>query len=470
VSDGHLQSADDQARAWAVRVEPPPQFVPAIPREEPSADQVMHKVSLRILPFLFVLYFLNILDRVNIGFARLKMLDDLHLSEEVYGLGAGLFFIGYFLFEVPSNLILRRLGARRWIARILISWGIISASMMFVRTPWSFYFLRFLLGVAEAGFFPGIILYLTAWFPARQRARAVSRFMTASAITGLVGNPVSGFIMQYTDQAAGLAGWQWLFLLEGIPAGLMGIVVLFYLTDFPAQAQWLTAGERTWLAQHMQQEEQHRHERHGFTLPQSMADPRIWVLCLLYFTIAMGSNSFGAYMPQILKNRFMHASESQIGLLGAAPSLVAVVAMVLVGSHSDRTGERRWHVALAALTAAAGWTLAAQTESPWTALLGLALAQGGMLSTLAPFWSLPTSFLSGAAAAAGIAFINSLGNLGGFVGPIVIARLKERWGSYAYGMEFLAATLVIGCVLAVCARHDPSLERPDRQAPDEAVR
>jgi ACS family tartrate transporter-like MFS transporter len=465
-----VQSAEGPDGAEPAAQPSVPQVSASVVPDAGLPEAVLWKVSKRLLPFLFVLYFLNILDRINIGFARLKMLQDLGMAERVYGLGAGLFFIGYFVFEVPSNLILRRLGARRWIARILMSWGIISAAMMFVRSPGSFYLLRFLLGVAEAGFFPGIILYLTDWFPARERARAVSRFMTASAVTGIVGSPLSGFIMQYSDQIAGLAGWQWLFLLEGIPSVLMGIVVLFYLTDQPGQAHWLTEAERSWLAQRMRQEEQHRHLRHGYTLGRSLADWRIWLLCLLYFTVSMGANSFGAYLPQILKDRFAAAGELRIGLLGAVPSLVAIVAMVSVGTHSDRTGERRWHVGLAALVAAAGWLVAAGTTQPVPTLLGLSLAQAGMLSMLAPFWSLPTSFLSGAAAAAGIAFINSVGNLGGFVGPNVISWIRERTGSYAGGMQFLAAALIGGCVLALCARHDASLEQPSRASADRPVR
>jgi ACS family tartrate transporter-like MFS transporter len=382
------------------------------------------------------------------------------MSETMYATGAGLFFIGYFVFEVPSNLILRRVGARRWIARILMSWGLISAAMMFVQGPWSFYTLRFLLGLAEAGFFPGIILYLTDWFPARERARAVSRFMTASAITGVVGYPLSGLIMQYMDTMAGLAGWQWLFLLEGLPSAVMGVVVLYYLTDLPEHARWLTEAERSWLAQRMRQEEQHREVHHGLTLRRAMADARVWLLCLLYFTVAMGANSFGMYAPTIIKDHFAGAGELRIGLLGAVPSLVAVVAMVVTGALSDRTGERRWHVAVAAFTAAAGWAIVAATESPWVALAGLALAQAGMLSMLAPFWSLPTSFLSGAAAAAGIAFINSVGNLGGFVAPSVIGLIKTATGEFSGGMLFLAVALQVGGILALCARHYPT---PDKQ-------
>ena len=318
---------------------------------------ILWKVSLRLIPFLFVLYVMNILDRINVGFAKLQMLGDLGMNGQVYAIGAGIFYIGYFLFEVPSNLMLRRVGARRWIARILLSWGLISAAMLFVKNAWSFYLLRFLLGLAEAGFFPGIILYLSYWFPARQRAKAVARFMTGSAVTGIIGNPLSGFIMDAMNNVAGLRGWQWLFLLEGIPSMLLGVAALFYLTDGPALASWLPASERNWLTERMRREERHREQRHGESLLQTMANPRVWLLCLLYFTVAMGSNSFGLYLPTLIEGQFTAASTTRIGLLAAVPSIATMVAMVLVAMHSDRTGERRWHVAGSAFLAAAGWFL-----------------------------------------------------------------------------------------------------------------
>lgn len=430
----------------------------------PSVEHAaLRKVSLRLLPFLFVLYVFNILDRVNVGFARLQFLEDLELSKEVYGTGVGIFFVGYFLFEVPSNLLLRHVGARRWIARILMSWGALSAAMMFVRGPWSLYLLRFLLGLAEAGFFPGIILYLSYWFPARERARAISRFMTGSAVTGILGSPLSGAILQYAGGVGGLKGWQWLFLLEGLPTMLLGVAALFYLTDRPEKASWLPPEQRDWLTARMNQEERHRQTHHRLTLFQAFAQPRVLLLCALYFTVSMGSNSFGAYAPQIVKNHFAAANDLHIGLLTALPSLGAIVSMILVGIHSDRTGERRWHVAAPAFAAALGWLMVARLQSPWLALLGLVLAHAGMLSMLAPFWALPTSFLSGAAAAGGIAFINSVGNLGGFVGPQIIGQLEAR-GRFADGLLVLAAVLVVGGVLALRARHDAALENPHSES------
>ena len=436
---------------------------PALETEVVREDAVMWKVSLRLLPFLFLMYVLNILDRVNVGFARLGMLADLGLDEEtgekVFGLGVSIFYIGYFVFEVPSNLMLKRTGARRWLARILISWGIISASMMFINSPGSFYLLRFLLGVAEAGFFPGVILYLSYWFPARQRAKAVARFMTGSAVTGLVGQPLSGAIMQYMTGVGGLAGWQWLFLLEGLPTALLGVAALFYLTDRPEDAQWLQPAERDWLAERMRREEKHREQQHGFTLLQAMAEPRVWVLCMVYFTVSMGANTYGTFLPKILEERFAGIDKFQIGLLGAIPSIVTIVGMVLIAMHSDATGERRWHVAMPAFLAATGWILAAYTTSPWLVLGCLILAHLGMLSMLPPFWSLPTSFLSGAAAAGGIALINSVGNLGGFVAPNVMSQVKAATGSFTGGFLFLAVALIFGGFLALAARHDSTLER-----------
>jgi len=334
-SDQPPPAAGAEGSSQALQKELPPSTLDhASPRHDADAQflvdkflaaTVPWKVTLRLIPFLFVLYVLNIMDRVNVGFARLQMLDDLHLSEAVYGLGSGVFYIGYFLFEVPSNLILKRIGARRWIARIMISWGLVSAGMMFVTNAWSFYLLRFLLGVAEAGFFPGIILYLSYWFPMRERARAVSRFMAASALSGIVGGPLSGGIMHYLDGVAGLAGWQWLFVLEGLPAAIMGLVVLCYLTDRPEQAYWLLPAERSWLAGRLALEERYREERHHLTLLQTFAYPRVWLLCLIYATVAMGSNSFGFFAPKLIQDHFgdLRASTivSVIGQAGGLPIL-----------------------------------------------------------------------------------------------------------------------------------------------------
>jgi ACS family tartrate transporter-like MFS transporter len=437
-----------------------PQTVRAVapPQEELLERQVMGKVSLRLLPFLFVLYMVNILDRGNVGFAKLQMLPYLGMDERDFGRFVGLFNIGYFLFEVPSNLLLQRIGARRWISRIMISWGLISAAMMFVTGPWSLGFARFLLGVAEAGFFPGMILYLSYWYPARQRARAVSRFMTGSAVTGVLGLPLSGFLLQYLDGVAGLAGWQWVFLAEGLPAVFLGVLVLFVLTDRPEQADWLAPVERDWLAGRMAREEKHRQTRHGMMMLRAALSPRVGLLCVIYFAVSVGSYGFGLYAPSIIKERFVDAGGFEIGLLGALPNLAAVVAMVLVGANSDRTGERRWHVAVPAVVGGAGWLLVASTGDPWLALAGLALAQAGMMSMLAPFWSLPTSYLSGMAAAGGIALINSVGNLGGWLAPNLFGESAAATGNYGEALLKLAAILAGGGLLALFARHEPAAE------------
>jgi len=419
---------------------------------------VLAKVTRRLIPFLFLLYVVNILDRVNVGFARLRMLDDLGMSEQAYALGAGLFYVSYFLFEVPSNLILCRMGARRWIGRIMISWGLISAGMAFVTGPWSFYALRLLLGVAEAGFFPGIILYLTYWFPARQRARAVSCFMTGSPIAGIISMPVSGAILDYLHSAGGLAGWQWLFIIEGAPAVILGIIALYYLTDRPEQASWLDAEERGWLARRMVDEELQRGRRHGLGMLRALTEPRLWLLIMLYFTVAAGSNAMGFYLPKLVATRFPGETNLTIGLLSAIPSSCAIVAMVLVGAHSDRTGERRWHVGLSAFVAGAGWALSAWAPTPVGSLAGLAVAHAGMMSMLAPFWSLPTAYLSGTAAAGGIAFINSVGNLGGFAGPNIFGVSEKLTGGFGAGLTTLACVMFAGSMLALCVRHDPASE------------
>jgi ACS family tartrate transporter-like MFS transporter len=408
---------------------------------------------------LFVLYLLNILDRVNVGFASLRMQPDLRLTESAYAAGAGIFYIGYVLFEIPSNLILHRTGARRWISRIMVSWGIVSAATMFVHDARSLCAVRFLLGVAEAGFFPGVILYLSYWFRARERARAVALFMTASPLAGVLGYPVSGAIMEFMNGLSGLAGWQWLFLLEGVPSVFMGVVVWFYLTDRPEQAHWLTPAEREWLAARLSQEDRRRIEHHGLARLRALAAPRVQLLIALYFTVAVGSNCFGFFGPRIVQQEFADRREFTIGLLSALPSLAAAIIMVLVSVHSDRTGERRRHVAGSAFLAAGGWAVASQSLSPGLFLLGLILAQVGMMAMLPTFWALATSFLSGTAAAGGIALINSAANLGGFLGPLGMGKLTEATGSFAPGMFVISLTLLVGSVLALCVRHDPGLEK-----------
>jgi len=420
---------------------------------EDFKPSVLKKVAWRLLPFLFLLYVINILDRSNVAMAGLSMQRDLGLTPEIFGLGAGIFYFGYVLFEVPSNLILRRTGARRWMARIMIGWGLVTCTTMAVTGPWSFCLMRILLGVAEAGFFPGIILYLTTWFPSRQRARAVAFFMAASPVTGVLGSPVSGSILNYMDQVGGLAGWQWLFLLEGVPAVILGVITLVYLTDAPGEARWLTSDERSWLSDQITQEETNRQQPHSVTLTEAMSDGRVWLLIALYFTAAVGANAFGFWVPQLFKNRFTEANDFEIGLLVAVPSVCAAVCMICNGLHSDRTGERRWHVALPALVAASGLTCYVVFATPVGAVAGLILAQAGINSMLPTFWALPPTFLRGRAAAGGIALINSVGNIGGFVGPIIIGRFKgEGPDGFSSGLLTIATTLCVGAALALCVR------------------
>ena len=402
----------------------------------------LRTVAWRIVPFMCLLYVLNILDRANVGFARLAMQDDLGLSQATFDLGYGMFYVGYILFEVPSNLLMRRFGARRWIARIMITWGLASAATMFARDLWTFYALRILLGIAEAGFFPGIILYLGDWFLNRQRAKMTAFFMLAIGLSNVLGNPVSGWIMDYFDGVNGWHGWQWLFLLEGLPTSLVGIAVLVYLQDSPRDARWLTDDQRRWLVGHLAEEDSRRRQQHGPDRWQAMLQPRVWLLIAIYFTVAVGSNAGGAYFPTLIKEQYQTATNIQIGLLTTLPHLCAIGAMSLVGISSDRSGERRGHLAGSALAGAAGWSLVAWGPSPMIALIGLCVAQAGMLSMLPVFWTLPGAFLSGVAAAGGIALINSVANIGGFFGASILGQ---------FGLWSMAAILLFGSLLSATA-------------------
>lgn len=404
----------------------------------------LKKVAWRLVPFICVLYVLNILDRANLGFARLQMQDDLNLSEAMFDLGYGIFYIGYLIFELPSNLLLHRVGARRWIARIMISWGLVSCCTLFVWDQWSFYGVRVLLGVAEAGFFPGIILYLSYWFPQRERAKMTAFFMLAIGLASVFGNPISGLIMQHLDAVAGLHGWQWLFLLEGLPSIVLGFGVFYYLTDYPKDATWLSSEQRDWLVGRMRQEEEDRQQRHHADRLSALLQWRVWLLIAIYFTVAVGANAGGAYLPKLIKSQFEDASVVQIGLLTAIPHLCSVIGMILFGISSDRRGERRGHLIAAALLASIGWGLTAWNPSPMLAFAGLCLAQTGMMSMLPVFWTLPTAFLTGAAAAGGIAMINSVGNIGGFLGPSILG---------SFGLWSMAGVMLAGAVLILLVRH-----------------
>jgi MFS transporter, ACS family, tartrate transporter len=413
--------------------------------------RTLRRVRLRLIPFLGLLYFVAYLDRVNVGFAALQMNAALGLSASVYGLGAGIFFVGYFLFEVPSNLVLSRLGARVWIARIVLLWGLVSVGMMFVTGPWSFCVMRFLLGAAEAGFFPGIIFYLTQWFPARHRAQAVAQFATASMFAGIVGAPLSGALLSLSG-AGGLAGWQWLFLLEGLPAVLLAPVVLYCLTDRPEEARWLADDERRWLVEAMEVERALGAAAHGATLRAGLLDRGVWMLASVYFLLVVSAYGFNFWMPQIVK-ALSGASDLGVGALTALPYAMAATGMVLMAAHSDRTGERRRHVAAAAWLAALGFAASvALGAHPVLSFLALCFAAVGTFSATPPFWSLPTAFLRGTGAAAGIAFINSVGNLGGFAGPYLVGAVKDLTGSFAGGLLILAAAPVLAGVLVLRLR------------------
>ncbi|WP_018263140.1 MFS transporter [Methylobacterium sp. WSM2598] len=406
----------------------------------------MRKVAWRLVPFICLLYFIAFIDRVNIGFAALTMNKDLGFSSAVFGFGAGVFFLGYFLFEVPSNIILERVGARLWIARVMITWGITSAAFAFIKGEWSFYVLRFLLGVAEAGFFPGIILYLSYWFPARYRAGVVSLFMAAAPLSVVLGSPISSALLEM-EGIMGLHGWQWMFILEAIPAVLLGIAVLFYLTDRPEKATWLAEEQRAWLVAEMNEE----HARKGPTakhgLVSGLADPRVLALALVYFGTSAGLYTLGIWAPQIIKS--FGLSTMTVGLLNAVPPTVAVAAMILWARHSDRTRERTWHVVIACLVAAAGLMLAGGASSVAAVVAALSLVNIGISAAKPPLWAMPTMFLSGSAAAVGIATINSIGNLGGFAGPWVIGWIKDRTGSFTGGLIFVAALLVLSAILTL---------------------
>ena len=409
-----------------------------------SPSSVYRKVAFRLIPILFSCYILAYIDRVNVGFAKLAMREVPWFSDAVFAAGAGIFFIGYFIFEVPANLILHRTGARFWIARIMISWGIISTLMAFSYNATSFYILRFLLGVAEAGFFPGIILYLTYWFPREHRAHMTAMFMTAVAAAGILGSPISGWILQVSDGWHGLHSWQWLFILEGTPSILLGLLVPFLLTDRPEHARWLTSTEKSFILEKINIE-QHRKlasGEHAFSLKDAFRSKRIWIFCLTQFTIVFGLYGASFWLPQIIHDTLTPV-DWQIGLYSALPWTCAAFGMVLVCRHSDRTGERQLHVGLSALTAAFAFATSGIPGIPgWARLLALAVAVTGVMSTTSCFWSVPTAMLSGTAAAAGIACINSVGNLAGLVAPELFRWMKSHHGM---GTALLGLAAIQAC-------------------------
>jgi ACS family tartrate transporter-like MFS transporter len=423
------------------------------------------KVSKRLVPFLIVCYFVAYLDRVNVGFAALTMNKDLGLSQTAFGFGAGIFFIAYFIFEVPSNLLLERFGARKWIARIMLSWGILSGAMAFIPTiaratglgnEHSFYLVRVLLGAAEAGFFPGIIFYLTLWFPAEYRARIVGYFMAAIPLSTVIGAPVSGVLLTLHG-GFGLSGWQWLFVIEAVPAVILAVVVFFYLTDRPADATWLAPDERAWLAERLQGEQRQREAVHHYSVAQSLVNPRVLGLSLVYFGAVATNYGLSFFLPQIVKAFGLDTFLTTV--VSAAPYVVGVIGMVWWGRRSDRKAERRFHAAFPLFVAAVGIAVSTALDDPLLKMISLCVAGFGIFACLPVFWTLPTAFLSGASAAAGIAVVNSIGNLAGFAGPFAMGWIKDETGSYAGGLLLLSALGLIAMGIVLTLGHNEALER-----------
>ena len=411
------------------------------------AQSALRKVRWRLIPFLFLLYIVAYLDRVNVGFAAIDMNRDLGFSAAVYGMGSGIFFLSYTSLEVPSNLLLARFGVRVWIARIMFSWGVVSTAMIFVNSATTFYILRFLLGAAEAGFFPGIIFYLTQWFPARERGRAVGLFMTATALAGVIGAPLSSALLQF-DGAFGLKGWQWLFLIEGIPAILLAPVVLMKMTERPVDAAWLTPDERDWLSREIATEQADTTNAH-VTLREALSSARLWIVTVPYLCIVIAFYGVSFWLPQIVQAD-SGLSSATVVLLSAIPYVAATMGLVMVGASSDRMRERRWHVAVPCGIGALGFVLTViAPQTPAVSLAMLSIAAFGIWGTLGPYWTLPTAFLRGTAAAGGIALVNSVGNVGGFIGPILIGWIRDRTGQFAPGLLALAGILVLGAVVVL---------------------
>lgn len=414
-------------------------------------DEVYAKVSRRLIPMLLFCYVCSYLDRVNVGFAKLQMLDDLKFSETVYGLGAGIFFLGYVIFEVPSNLVMIRVGARFWIGRIMITWGIVSAAMVFVKSPASFYALRFLLGVAEAGLIPAALYYLSTWFPSERRGKATAVFMFGIPLSGVIGGPLSGWIIARFAHAGGLAGWQWMFLIEALPAVLGGIACFFYLSDSPASAPWLDRAERSVIAADLARESS---EKTLHTIRDGLADRKVWQLSALYMAFTMGLYAVSFWLPSIIRTSGVKDALT-VGLLTAIPYAVAIPTMYLVGRSSDRLHERRWHLAVPALVGAFGLVLSVHFALQTTyAMVALTIATAGIVTCIPQFYTLPPAILGGAAAAMGLAVANSVGSVAGFISPYLLGYVKDMTGSTNDGVLVIAACLVIGggLVFAVPAR------------------
>lgn len=428
------------------------------PGPDDLGGPVISRLLWRLLPFLFLLYVVAYLDRINVGFAALQMRQELGFSDDVYGIGSGIFFAGYFVFQLPSNLALERVGARRWIALLMILWGCISASNMLVTTPRSFYTLRFLLGAAEAGFFPGMILYFRSWFPADARARVVAMFMTAGPVSGIIGGPISGALLGL-HHVHGLSGWQWLFLLEGLPAMILGVLAFFVISDRPENAKWLSPEQRTWLAKTLREEDQAAQALSrgaGNELStvgrvvQILANGRLWLFAFVYFGLNTCAYGVSLWLPVGLRS-LTGISNFRLGLLSTIPYATAAVLMVILGIHSDRTGERRWHVAIAAGVAAVALCFAGYATNVTWLIVAFSVAMIGVQSMNGPFWAMPSKLLSSSAAAAGIALINSVGNLGSGFGPYWIGHLRNSSGSFKAGLLSVAGILALAALVVLMA-------------------
>jgi MFS transporter, ACS family, tartrate transporter len=415
------------------------------------ADRARRRVMLRIMPYMFLLFIIAFLDRVNVNFAALAMKDDLHFTDDVIGFGAGIFFIGYFLLEIPGTILVEKWSARRWIARIMISWGVVAILMGFIHTKTQFYSARFVLGAAEAGFFPGIIVYFSHWFRYADRAKAVAMFMAAIPIANIIGAPLSGYLLDHV-RWFGLNGWRWLFIIEGAPAIVFGVVTLFYLTDRPHQARWLPEDERQWLTSELEREKQAKQAKHSYGILEAFRHREVIRLTLAYFFMVTAVYGFNFWLPTIIK-RQSGWSNMIVALVTDIPYGVALIAILLVGWSSDRTKERRWHTALAMTAASLGLllSLAAQDQTA-VAISAFCLAAAGMYAYLPGFWALPTSFLTGTAAAASIGLINSIGNLGGFAGPYVVGYVSNATHSFSGGVLYLSVSALVAAGLILSLR------------------
>lgn len=430
-------------------------------------ETVNRTVARRLMPLLFLCYIFAYIDRINIGFAKLQMAKDLQMSDAVYGMGAGIFFVGYFLFEVPANMLLVRLGARFWLSTTMLIWGVASTATMFVTSGAEFYLIRFILGVVEAGFFPGVILYLTFWFTERYRARIIAIFMSAIPLSGVVSGALSGWILAHMENVAGLHAWQWLYLLEGLPPIAAGLVSLKLLPDGPRNAAWLTGEEKDLIVGRIAAEELSRGPRHPATKPlvEVFKNPAVWLLCLIFFGFVMASYGVGFWLPQILSEA-TSAEPLRVGLLSMIPWGLGALAMLLVAHHSDLTGERRWHIAISGAVGAIGFAVSALPGLPAAlGLMALSFATAGVMASIATFWSLPNRLISSTAVAAGIAWINSIGSLAGYVSPTLIGRIRDTTHSMTWPLFVLAGSCLISALAVLLVRlkqaESPAPNRPD---------